>query len=367
MASTSQIPFSQLPYQCFQEARAFLLEDRQEKVEAIRVQRARIERLRESVVVGEQDGAVEQRKIREKENRLRSMGRKLEELKLMADINDPIVKKKFEDGQGDMTKPIYRHLADKKWRSYKRVLLMQRLTQMNVVPDVLPALDPIVSTELAFPTSISTTGNARYRRIAHGGFVDSAVSEAAPTFWIQPYDKGTRLVTVAVINPDVPNVEKDGFDHRCHFLAANIPVSATQTRIPLGQLDEGTQVLLPWLPAFAQKGAPYQRMSILILEQPTPTTSLLDPASTSAPDAQPLDLAALRSEPRYTARDGFNLRSFVDFLGLSPIGADLFRTKWDEGTQGVMQRAGVGGWDVEFLRKRVEPLPYQRKGSERYR
>ena len=93
LQDTSSIPFEQLPYQCFQEARNVLQEDRQEKLEEIRVQRERIERLMEQVVVGENEE-------KRKEHRLGSMRRHLENLKILADINDPLVKKKFEDGQG---------------------------------------------------------------------------------------------------------------------------------------------------------------------------------------------------------------------------------------------------------------------------
>jgi len=246
-----------------------------------------------------------------------------------------------------MNKPVYRFLADLQWRSYKRTLLLQRIEQMNVVPDVLPVIEPTVSTSLSFGP----------RKVQHGDFVDSRVSEHAPSFNIQCYDKGKRLVTIAVVNPDVPNVEKDGFDYRCHFLASNIEISPTEPRINLGKLDASSQVILPWLPAYAQKGAPYQRMSIFIMQQPDSDTT----------GSQTLDAAAIRDAGRYNQRDGFILRSFVDKFLLKPVGVDLFRAKWDEGTADVMQRAGIVGSDVEFKRKRIEPLPYQRKNGDRYR
>ncbi|KAK5113752.1 hypothetical protein LTR85_010769 [Meristemomyces frigidus] len=343
IASTSNIPFSELPYQCFQEARALLQADRKEKLEVIRAQRERIERLK-AKDVAPQDEA-------HKEKRLVDMRRKLEEQKILADINDPVVKRKFEDGEGDLTKPIYRLLADRQWRSYRRTLLLQRITQMNVVPDVLPAIDSVISTTLSFAG----------KRVQHGDFVDSLMSEQAPIMQIQPYDKGKRLYTVVVVNPDVPNVEKDAFDYRCHFLASNIEISPIDTRVHLGRLSEESQVILPWLPAYGQKGAPYQRMSIFVLEQPKSD----DPSSGSS--HQTLDVAAVKETGRYTQRHGFNLRSFVDKHLLKPVGVDLFRTQWDEGTAAVMQRAGIIGWDVEFKRKRVEPLPYRRMDSVRYR
>jgi large subunit ribosomal protein L35 len=93
MKSTANIPFEQLPYQCFQEARKVLAEDRTEKIKQIETQRARIARL----VV--QDPAVSGGEAN-KQRRLDSMRTELERLKILADINDPMVKKKFEDGDG---------------------------------------------------------------------------------------------------------------------------------------------------------------------------------------------------------------------------------------------------------------------------
>ena len=81
----------------------------------------------------------------------------------------------------------------------------------------------------------------------------------------------------------------------------------------------------------------------------------------------PLDTALIRANGRNTRREGFDLRGFVQNHGLKSVGVDLFRTVWDEGTAGVMRRAGIVGGDVEFKRKRVDPLPYKRLKGERYR
>jgi len=308
-----------------------LAADRAEKIRDIEVQRARLERLRAIIV--------EPQSERQKERRMASMAHHLEELKIWADINDPTIKRRYEDGNGDMNKPIYRHLADKEWRSYKRNLLMQRITQMTVVPDILPTIDPVASVELAFGS----------RTVQPGEFVDSRVSEIPPRLNIQVYDKGARLVTIAVVNPDVPNVEKDAFDYRCHFLACNVKISPTETAVPLRTLHAASQVVLPWLPAYTQKGAPYNRMSIFIFEQE---------------EGQVLDVKSIADRAN---RDGFILRSFADKYNLTPVGVNLFRSEWDEGTAGVMQRAGIPGHDVMFKRKRIDPLPYKKLPGSRYR
>lgn len=229
---------------------------------------------------------------------------------------------------GDMNRPIYRFLANKQWRSYRRPVMVQRLTQMAVVPDVLSHLDPTADVRMGF----------RRRNVQPGDFVDSRISEIPPKFRVQVFDKGERLISVAVVDPDVPDLERDSFYHRCHYFAANIPISPSSTSVPLSRLSKESQEMLPWLPPHAHLGSPYHRLVVIILQQPA---------------GQVLDTASLREKIQ---RDGFNLRSYQQRLSLKPIGAFLFRTQWDEGTADVMQRAGLPGADLHFKRKRVEPL-----------
>jgi len=349
LRTSTNIPFEQLPYQCFQEARKILLSDREEKLEQIEEERKRIARLeaRDSSQCG---GEVVKRA------KLIAMRKCLEELKIKADINDPVIKKRFEDGDGiryvflilsfkltelpgDMNRPIYRYLADRKWREYKRLVMMQRITQMNIVPDVLPHLDPTAAVDLAFGR----------RNVQPGEFVDSRVSEIPPRLNIQVFDKGDRLVTILVLDSDVPNVEKDRFDYRCHFLATNISLSPTITSLPFRHLSPETQIVLPWLPPHAQKGSPYHRLSTFVLQQP---------------EGKTVDIEAMRTKEQ---RHGFNLRSFNDRHQVKPIGVHLFRNTWDGGTAGVMARAGLEGADTKLKRKKVEPLPYKKKDGARYR
>jgi large subunit ribosomal protein L35 len=86
---TEEIPFEQLPYQCFQEARKVLLEDRQEKLSEIKTQQQRI-----------QATAASKASEQSKRDRIARMKLHLNSLIIAADINDPVVKRKFEDGQG---------------------------------------------------------------------------------------------------------------------------------------------------------------------------------------------------------------------------------------------------------------------------
>lgn len=96
LQQSDNIPFEQLPYQCFQEARKVLIADREEKLKAIELERSRIARVDAMDVSEFKNGELQKR------NKLDSMRRHLEWLKIQADINDPMIKKRFEDGEGTL-------------------------------------------------------------------------------------------------------------------------------------------------------------------------------------------------------------------------------------------------------------------------
>lgn len=99
--TSENIPFEQLPYQCFQEALKVLRADRAEKLELIEAERTKISKLAAKDASGIKGGEVQ------KERRLDSMRRHLEYLKIQADINDPLIKKRFEDGEGMLRITVY--------------------------------------------------------------------------------------------------------------------------------------------------------------------------------------------------------------------------------------------------------------------
>ncbi|KAI0517639.1 ribosomal protein YmL35 [Xylaria bambusicola] len=330
LRSSENVPFEQLPYQCFQEARKILQEDRSEKLEALAKELAKIKRLQETPADQVPGGQ------HKKDVRLKSLRKYVEELKILVDINDPIVKRRFEDGFGDMTKPIYRHLAEKKWRGMPYRVINQRIETLKIVPDALPKLDPVADVQLYF----------RRKKVEPGEILDSRVTEVPPRLKVQVFNAGERLVSVAVVDLDVPNAETDSFERRCHFLAANIPIAPDKPSLPLSKLSKETQLAVPWLPAFSQMGAPYHRLAVFVLEQE---------------DGATLDIGKLRE--LYSGRDGFSLKSFRDKFPLTTVGLNIFRTVWDEGTAGVMERAGVPGADIQFKHKRV----YSLKGPKKAR
>lgn len=233
-----------------------------------------------------------------------------------------------------MDKPIYRYYAENKWRGMPYRIITQRIQQLNIVPDVLPKFEPVADVELFF----------RRIKVSPGAILDSRITEVPPRLRVQVFNPGERLVSVVVMDSDVPNPETDSFDRRCHYLAANVPLSPNTPSLPLGNVDKEKQLAVRWLPAFSQKGAPYHRLSVFVLEQ--------KPGET-------LDIAKLRE--LYSGRDGFSLKSYRDKFGLTPVGFNIFRTIWDDSTAGVMQRAGIPGADIEFKLKRVYSMKEDKK------
>ncbi|KAK4104711.1 PEBP-like protein [Parathielavia hyrcaniae] len=336
LATTGSVPFEQLPYQCFQEARKILAQDREEKVAKIIAETAKIRRLEATDASSYRGGEAY------KQKRLQSLRQHVEQLKILADINDPMVKRRFEDGKGDMSKPIYRYLAHRKWCSMERKIILQRIAQFHIVPDLLPKFEPTMAVQMFFRTI----------KASPGATLDSRITETAPTLRMQVFDKGERLISIVVMDADVPDPESNAFSKRLHFMATNITWSPIKDALPLSRLgtdaaspDMGA-LPVPWLPAFAQKGSPYHRLAVFILEQE---------------NNLPLDTAKLQELYDGQGREGFSLKSFRDKFGLLPVGFNMFRTEWDENTADVMARHGIPGADVEFRRPRVMSLKPPRK------
>ena len=376
LASAPDLPFTQLPYACFQEARKILRADREAKLQQIATERLRIRNVyaKDAAAMGGANA---------KRAKLGSMLRHLERLKVLADINDPLVKKRFEDGDADMDKPIYRYLAQKKWESYNKPLVLQRLQQMHVVPDLLPDVKPSAAVALFFRSPRTRRGLAT----PPGTIVPARISANAPRLEVQVFDRGPRLVSVAVVDADVPNAETDGFDQRCHFLAVNVPVAPSNGRIepwtmaaattdaaapvseapPEGEVVPAAaagdaqrgEIVVPWMPPHAQKGSPYHRLAVFVLEQPRP--DLLLSSVRAIADGMPnTELARLPAESlrkQHEDRMKFSVRHFAGRHKLRVAGATMFRSLWDEGTAGVMRAAGLPGAEVEWRRKRGERLP----------
>jgi large subunit ribosomal protein L35 len=91
-ATTPGVPFEQLPYQCFQEARKVLVDHRNEVLEKIKAQTERIERIK-----NREAGAQDEKRDGQT---IRKLTRNIQGLVIEADSQDPLILKRFEDGKG---------------------------------------------------------------------------------------------------------------------------------------------------------------------------------------------------------------------------------------------------------------------------
>lgn len=118
MRTTDDIPFEQLPYQAFQEARKILAADREDKLSKIRVELEKLALLEKKNPEEVKGGQAM------KDTKLASLRREVERLKLLADANDPLVKKRFEDGLGTFASLILHvsnvKLLTDKWHGNRR-------------------------------------------------------------------------------------------------------------------------------------------------------------------------------------------------------------------------------------------------------
>jgi large subunit ribosomal protein L35 len=108
-------------------------------------QRREVQRLHR-VLSGQGAGeAVEGGAKRALEADLEAKRAKLHILDVQSEVNLPEVRWSVANAMADMRIPSHRHLLEQRWRKDGDLdLLMERLHQMKVVPDVLPVLHPSV-------------------------------------------------------------------------------------------------------------------------------------------------------------------------------------------------------------------------------
>ena len=144
LSQSPGVPFDELPYQCFQEARKILIADRAEKLKKIETERARIGRLQDVDPNTFPGGEMY------KQRRLNSMMAELEKLKILADVNDPNVKRRFEDGNGAQ-RPLRRRFQANNHRRSKQTHL-QTLSRAKMAR---------ISSESPGPTHHTDEGHSR--------------------------------------------------------------------------------------------------------------------------------------------------------------------------------------------------------------
>ncbi|KAK4046927.1 hypothetical protein OIV83_005718 [Microbotryomycetes sp. JL201] len=210
---------------------------------------------------------------------------------------DPETRWHAQQGTGDLSQAVHRFLAEQAWRlNGDLAILMQRVTQMHVTPDVLPAINPTARLD------ITVDGET----IEPGSYTKPAATRDGIALTAQTFHADERLHTLLIVDPDVPDEESQSFTTFAHLLVPNIPLSATKTSLQ-------SDATLPFVPPHPQNGTPYHRYTALLLAQ-----------------SQPLSLDASNID-----RTGFSVRQFVQDNGLEPVGITFTRQIWDESVTAI--------------------------------
>lgn len=278
----------------YDEALKVIAQDREEKQKLVKVAETRLQR---ALTLARTDHT------RAHERRIKDIRNDVEEARVAVEINDPQVRRQFQVGDIDMTRPVMRYLARQRWELGSRLpRLLQRLHQMHVVPDTIPDIHPVVDVQLRFGE----------REVEAGEFLPCDLTRKVPSLSIQQFQPWRHpLYTIAILDPDTPDIDNDSFTTTLHMLTTNATVTLKRPLVVETPVME-------YLPPHPHKGTAPHRLAVLVFSQKEPIPA----------DALP-------------ARESFDVRQYVAQHQLHPVGAHLWRSKWDEYVDDILQELNV--------------------------
>ncbi|KAG0361422.1 hypothetical protein BGZ54_009101 [Gamsiella multidivaricata] len=223
-----------------------------------------------------------------------------------AEINDPEIQWRFKHGQIDMSKAVFRYMQSKQFQRETLPVIQQRISQMFVTPDLLPSFTPSLNVQLDFgPGSSPSASTNNY--FETGSYLLPGKTIKEPKVNVTSFHSEQKYYTVALIDPDMPDVENETFKQQLHWLMTNVPLSATQMEVSAGNAD----VILPYLPPHPPKGTRYHRYTLLLAEQPN-----------GGQDKVQIAQSDISRET--------TLRELCSQYGLNVKGLTFFRQVWDK-------------------------------------
>ncbi|KAL5519253.1 MRPL35 [Sanghuangporus vaninii] len=304
----------------YDEALKLIKEDSLRLKGELRTALARVQEVEKELRVLSSAGAMEGGEVEKKvelEKELGLLREKVETLEIQSEINLPWVRWYAANGMADLTKPVYRHLVEQKWRNYGALdLLMERIHQMSVVPDLLPSLHPSIDLRISFPeppphsTYLRTRTRRKYKPVEPGVYLLPEQTRRPPRMYTSVFHPETRYYTLVMVDADVPDPENKSFTTYLHWMQPNIALSAATC----GQIS--TIAHAKYIPPHPQRGSPYHRYCLFLLPHVNASEKVHVPPPVSD-----------------EARIGFNLRAFCEEYGLDASlggGAHMWREVWDE-------------------------------------
>ncbi|KAG4304149.1 hypothetical protein PORY_002513, partial [Pneumocystis oryctolagi] len=273
--------------EAYDEALKVIEADRLEKLKKIkRIQRRIEQKMKDS-------------NAKNKNAQLADLKKHLNQLEILADINNPEIRWRFKNNDVDMTIPVYRYLAKQKWMEKPYHLLMQRIEQMYVIPDAYERFKPVAEVLLRFNNE----------ELEPGKFVSNNISASEPVVEINSFSGKEKMYTIVLVDLDVPDLEKDSFKTYLHWIVSNILISPGNTLVK----PSSGNILVPYIPPHPQKGSLYHRYTLLVFEQ-----------------------AGRISNNSVIERDRFDVRQFASLNYFKIVGINFWRGIWDEHVDKIM-------------------------------
>ncbi|KAF9242381.1 phosphatidylethanolamine-binding protein [Melanogaster broomeanus] len=246
----------------------------------------------------------------------REMEEKLEYMQIQSEINFPEVQWKCANGMANLSKAVDRYLIEQRWRKEGALdLLMERIHQMHVVPDVVPDLRPCFDLRVTFPELNEKKKTSRklvYSFVEPGIYLVPEQTLEPPMLYKDVFHTDERLYTLIMVDPDIPDEANSTFQTFLHWLQPNISLSATSPAL-ISNLNSHTQ----YIPPHPQKGTEYHRYTILLL-----------------PQTSHIDVPTIEMDQRL----GFSVREFAAKYDLNPAiggGAHMWREVWNPAVSGI--------------------------------
>lgn len=217
----------------------------------------------------------------------------------------------------DFKLPVYRYLEQRDWSEYEKLLNIDRVENMHVIPDTLPTIDLRARVRMQFP------GYAN-KWFAPGDILRNEVASKAPILEVQEFDEiaDGSLYTVVIVDPDTPDLESDSYSTTLHWAVVNVPLSNVDNAINASKGEE----LVPYLPPHPEANIPAHRYVAWVFRQ----------------SKNPLEVRKIQVEKANLSRLDFDLASFAEQHGLDAVGVHFWRTKYDRSTDGVREKFGLG-------------------------
>lgn len=241
---------------------------------------------------------------------------RIAQLEVLEGSNDPEVVHNFKHGIVDMSKAYYRYLSKKDFKQRRVEKLMERLTQMNVIPDIVPPFTPSVELVVDFPADdlADKDSEKAVRPVIPGSYVRVGLSMGRPAIDVKIFEPQESLYSLMIVDPDVPDAATQRYKPYLHYLGRNLKLSATTTPEQLNQqLDGGAVAYVPPHPA---QGSDYHRYTVLLVKQGSEFGAEV-------------------------SRDGFNAREYVEQVQGEPVGAHMWRAVHDSDSSKVYAQLNI--------------------------